>query len=427
MLVLYLSYLSINIKNKETFFVKIITLYFIFRIFINIGYFIRINDYLVNYFDVIFIYMVLISYIYFGNRIKVKKKLLMIVLFFIGVIFFGIFLLNFFPPNFKIFSSFKFGGADIVKVYPKLNFVVAKRFILIILFSLFIFIFKDSISMNTYKKVSDNLIRFSKIYMCFCLFELIYKIVFNSNKVYIVLKSIFGRGTSQHIELFMRGGRYTLQGLTREPSQLAIAIFVFIFILLLSNRREVEKVFYLILSIFLLYMSGSTSGFSVIFIATFLFFLTMYNQKKIFIYICIVFSLLIFIMRYVDFSYYLYRINMVLDIKEYRFFTIIDNFQVFLKRPLMGTGIGTTESYGFVSSALSNVGLIGFLVWGYIIFYGTKLINLRHVITLLMVFIFITSRGSISDLYSGTILIFVYSAYYFFKNDIQAKNIKSDN
>lgn len=424
-LVLYLSYLSINIKNKEPFFVKIITLYFIFHIFINIGYFVRINDYLVNYFDVIFIYMVLISYVFFGNKIKIKKKLLLYVILFISVVFFGIFLLIFSPPNFKIAPNY-FQFTEVIEVYPTLNFQVIKRFVLIVFFSLFIFVFKDLINEKLYKRVIDNLIQFGKIYIYFCLFELIYITMFNSNKIYIVSKYIFGENVSQNIRLFMRGGRYTLQGLTREPGQLAIAIFVFIFILLLSNRKDIEKIFYLILSVFLLYMGGSASGLIVILISILIFFLTLFNQKKIFIYGCIVFGLVIFIMRNVDFSYYLYRINVVLDNKEYRFFTIIENFQVFLKRPLMGVSIGTTMSYGFVSSALSNIGLIGFLVWGYIIFYGTKLVNLRHAITLLMVFAFFTTRGSIQDLYSGTFLIFIYSSYYFFtKEDFNSNYIEN--
>ena len=421
-LILYLSYLSINIKNKEKFLVKIITLYFIFHIFINIGYFVRINEYLVNYFDVIFIYMVLMSYVFFGNKIKINKKLLLYIILFIGIVFFGVFLLVFSPPNFKIVSSY-IGVTEIIKVYPTLNFQVIKRFLLIVLFSLFIFVFKDLINEKLYKRVIDNLIQFGKIYIYFCLFEFLYITMVNSDKIYIVLKYIFGRNVSQHIELFMRGGRYTLRGLTREPSHLAIAIFVFIFILLLSNRKDIEKIFYLILSIFLLYMSGSASSFIVIFISTLIFFLTLFNQKKIFIYGCIVFGLAIFIMRNVDFSYYLYRINMVLANKEFRFFTIFDNFQVFLKKPLIGIGIGTTMSYGFVSSALSNIGIIGFLVWGYIIFYRTKLVNLRHAIILLMVFVFFTIRGSIQDLYSGTFLIFIYSSYYFFAKE----NFKSNH
>jgi len=77
-LVFYLGYLSINIKNKENFFIKVITLYFIFRIFINIGYFVKINEYLVNYFDVIFMYIVIMSYILFGDKVKIKKTYLQI-------------------------------------------------------------------------------------------------------------------------------------------------------------------------------------------------------------------------------------------------------------------------------------------------------------------------------------------------------------
>ncbi len=425
-LVLYLSYLSINIKNKETFFVKIITLYFIFHIFINIGYFIRINEYLVNYFDVIFIYMVLMSYVFFGNKIKIKKKLLVSVILFISIVFFGIFLLVFWPPKFKVVPTY-FGVAKNIEVYPTLNFQVIKRFGLIVLFSLFILVFKDLINEKLYKRVIDNLIQFGKIYIYFCLFEFIYITMFNSDKIYIVLKYIFGRNVSQHIELFMRGGRYTLRGLTREPSHLAIAIFVFIFILLLSNRKEVEKIFYLILSIFLLFISGSASGFSIIFILIFTFLLTVSNLKKIFVYGCTASGLAIFIMRNVDFSYYLYRINLVLDNKEPRFLTIINSFQDFLKSPLMGVGIGTTMSYGFISSTLSNIGLIGFLAWGYIIFYGTKIVNLKHAIILLMVFVFFTTRGSIQDLYSGTFLIFIYSLYYFFtKEDFNSNHIESN-
>lgn len=411
-LVLYLSYLSINIKNKEDFFIKIITLYFIFHIFINIGYFVRINKYLVNYFDVIFIYMVLMSYVFFGNQIKIEKKLLLYIVLFISIVFFGVFLLVFSPPNFKVVSTYA-GFTEIIKVYPILNFQVIKRFLLIVLFSFFIFVFKDLINEKLYKRVIDNLIQFGKLYIYFCLFEFLYITMFNSNKIYIVLKYIFGDG-GQRIELLVRGGHYTLQGLTREPSHLAIAIFVFAFILLLSNRKEIEKIFYLILSVFLLFMSGSASGFSIIFILIFTFFLVASNSKKMFIYGCIAFGLVIFIIGSVDFSYYLYRIDFVLANKEPRFLTIIDGFQIFLKKPLMGVGIGTTMSYGFVSSALSNIGLIGFLVWGYIMFYKTKLVNLRHAIILLMVFLFFTTRGSIQELYSGTLLIFIYSSYYFF-------------
>ena len=423
-LVLYLSYLSINIKNEENFFIKIITLYFIFSIFINIGYFVRINEYLVNYFDVIFIYMTLMSYVFFGNKIRIGKKLLLLILFFITSIFLGVFLLVFFPPNFKIVSTY-IGVAEIIRVYPQLNFVVVKRFILIILFLLFIIIFKSVIDNNKWKKINNNLISFSKFYIIFCYFELVSKNIFNSNKLIILSSDIFGINVSQHVNLFERSGNYALQGLTREPSQLAIAIFVSIYILLLSDRKDSEKIFYLILGSFLLFMSGSASGFMVIFILIITFFLVTTKPKKIIIYGALAFGLILFLINYVDFSYYLLRINRVLGGKEFRFITIVDNFQVFLKRPMFGIGIGTTESYGFVSSALSNIGLVAFLLWGYIIFYGTKIFNLRHLIILLMVVGFFVTRGSIQGLYSGIILIFVYTPHYFFaKEDCNHNHIE---
>lgn len=415
-LVLYLGYLSINIKNKENFFIKVITLYFIFRIFINIGYFLKINEYLVNYFDVIFMYIVIMSYILFGDKVKIKKTYLLSILLFNLMVFFGIFLLIFSPPNFKIVSTY-IGVAEIIRVYPQLNFVVAKRFMLVVLFSLFIIIFKSVIDNNRWEKIINNLILFSKVYIIFCYFELICKEIFNSNKLIILSSDIFGINVSQHIDLFKRSGHYALQGLTREPSQLAIAIFVSIYILLLSKRKDSEKIFYLILGSFLLFMSGSVSGFMVIFILIIIFFLTINKPKKIFIYGIIAFGLILFLINYIDFSYYLLRINRVLDNKESRFITIIDNFQVFLKSPIFGTGIGTTESFGFVSSALSNIGLVAFLIWGYIIFYGTKIFNLRHLIILLMVVGFYVIRGSIQDLYSGIILIFIYTPHYFFEKE----------
>lgn len=415
-LVLYLSYLSINVKNKENFFIKSITLYLIFRIFINIGYFVRINEYLVNYFDVIFMYIVIMSYILFGDKVKIKKTYLLSILLFNLMVFFGIFLLIFSPPNFKIVSTY-IDVAEIIRVYPQLNFVVAKRFMLVVLFSLFIIIFKSVIDNNRWEKIINNLISFSKFYIIFCYFELVSKNIFNSNKLIILSSDIFGINVSQHVDLFERSGNYALQGLTREPGQLAIAIFVSIYILLLSNRKDSEKIFYLILGSLLLFVSGSTSGFMVIFILIITFFLVTNKPKKIIIYGIITFGLILFLINYVDFSYYLLRINRVLGGKESRFITIIDNFQVFLKRPMFGTGIGTTESFGFVSSALSNIGLVAFLLWGYIIFYGTKIFNLRHLIILLMVVGFFVTRGSIQGLYSGIILIFIYSPYYFFAKE----------
>jgi len=309
------------------------------------------------------------------------------------------------------------GVAEIIRVYPQLNFVVAKRFILVVLFSLFIIIFKSIIDNNRWGKIINNLILFSKVYIIFCYFELICKEIFNSNKLIILSSDIFGINVSQHIDLFKRSGHYALQGLTREPSQLAIAIFVSIYILLLSKRKDSEKIFYLILGSFLLFMSGSASAFMVIFILIIIFFLTMNKPKKIFIYGIIAFGLMLFLINYIDFSYYLLRINRVLEGKESRFITIIDNFQVFLKSPIFGTGIGTTESYGFVSSALSNIGLVGFILWGYIVFYGTKIFNIKHLIILLMVIGFYVTRGSIQDLYSGIILIFIYTPHYFFAKE----------
>jgi len=63
-----------------------------------------------------------------------------------------------------------------------------------------------------------------------------------------------------------------------------------------------------------------------------------------------------FLINYVYFSYYLSRADEVLGAKEFGFITIIDSFQVFLKRSMFGISIGTMASYGFVSSALSNIG-----------------------------------------------------------------------
>lgn len=155
------------------------------------------------------------------------------------------------------------------------------------------------------------------------------KAIFNSNKLIILSSDIFGINVSQHVDLFERGGNYALQGLTREPSHLTISIFVSIYFLLLSKRKDSEKIFYLILGSFLLFMSGSASGFMVIFILIIIFFLIINKPKKIFLYGTITFGLMLFLINYVDFSYYLLRINRVLGGKEFRFITIIDSFQVF--------------------------------------------------------------------------------------------------
>ena len=54
---------------------------------------------------------------------------------------------------------------------------------------------------------------------------------------------------------------------------------------------------------------------------------------------------------------------------EGRLNTIFEAFSVFLKRPLVGCGLGTAFAYGFIPSILETFGLIGALYWYRIMFF----------------------------------------------------------
>jgi len=183
---------------------------------------------------------------------------------------------------------------------------------------------------------------------------------------------VFGVGGSTLTILLERGGIYSLQGLTREPSHLASALFWFGLIVTLSNNvTDKRKKGILLCVIILLVICRSFAGL--------LFALALYTlyavvHKKKFIYSLLALCITPMLLLSDRINYYSERLANVFLLLNFgnasvtssehiRLTSIIEGLKVFLRRPLFGAGIGTVYSHGGLSSMLSNMGGIGVFLW----------------------------------------------------------------
>lgn len=304
-----------------------------------------------------------------------------------------------------------------------------------------IWVFKYKIKHNDLKLMLSKVNKILKFNVCFVLIEFLLKNVFMSKRTLLLGKVLFGEGANTYSELIIRNGIYQLQGITREPSHLALTLFftLVLFVIekkILHCKFKITSYMYIFSIVIIMYLSGSFASllYVMVFLIWCVYMYASYSNRytKFILYGAVIFLLMYFInILYtgnVDGSSYLgRRIGMSTemlfavtseswqgmggDSALPRFLSIYETFSDFLTRPFFGMGVGIQISHGGIANVLSDVGLIGVLLWLCVVFRYSKY-DIKSLAILLLGSNILLSSG---NLFGSVYIIFFIACFRKYK------------
>lgn len=426
--ILFFIYLAIRIKpakiwrSRELFFF-LIPIELNLELFINIGYLFKIGSLEISASDFLFVILVYIA-VYIISKKRVKRKLLKLSISLIYSIIIGLIFLVVRPIDSGVISyahnwDFDYFSSLFVPVSIKL--VQIRMVLMIIAYIPILILVQNSYPENFKQKISDSVYRSLNIIYIILAIEFIIKNIIKSNIFSEIVLKIFGQSSSTVNRLLERGGTYGLQGLAREPSQLAKSIFLATAIFMLLSNNNIHKARkILLLSTIALVLARSLIGFASVLILISMYYIIFKKDRKILFYFFSIALILIIGKNINSIGYYIDRIRLVFEFlsssqnkwikytEQVRMISIIETFRLFLKRPMFGIGYGITYAHSFIATGLVSMGIIGMIVWFRIHLYN-RVLQIRHLIILVFVIIFWIINGYLGELYSISSLILILS------------------
>ncbi len=347
-----------------------------------------------------------------------------LVIVFILITVLNILSLAFFPLNELVRGydaldrSLQYYSVNDIYTYPTLGIQTYKTAIRYIIYIINALSFSSFITFEKWKKIEYAYIRTWKKILVYLVFEFITKNLLHWAGYISILDWFFGSGnTMMSVSNTTRNGLFVLIGFNNEPSHLLMIIIPFLLIYILSDFDDYnlqKKYSIIVVSLVICLLSGSFRAVGMMPIV--LMFLVIKYRKNVLTYSLIGILLLgLFIFGSTgSFDYLANRINgVILDYSsnsyyvEGRLNTIVEAFDVFIKRPIIGCGLGTAFAYGFIPSILETFGLLGTMYWYRIMFY--KIANIRAIshgyIYMILLSIMWIYTNAISTGYIGTTLL----------------------
>ncbi len=278
-------------------------------------------------------------------------------------------------------------------------------------------------------------IAFGKVHIVWSLCEFVCKNVFSSMVITNIAQAIFPSVGSTYTVLNYRGGTASLQGFTREPSHLAMALTFFLIIELLLNRKTLQKHFYIWMAtaVLVMVMSGAFTAI-VGLVIVFGFSLYFHFERKsgmqdldnhfdvrilllIALVIVLLFACIPFFLYCFEDTYYVQKFDNVLGNAEAllsrrysylggssdampRIISIIECLYVFFGRFVFGIGPGVANPFSGVVATLVNYGLIITIVWFLLIYNYSMRYSGKSGAKLFVVFIFLLGILQLGDSYT---------------------------
>lgn len=435
-----------NSSSLKKLFISLFNLLVITSLFMNVGYFIKIGSFSLQYnefilFVTFFISLLLVISKKFDTAILLKF-ILMTIVFCIPLVLNLVLNYQEYGISYDYtWDNYFLGRVDFTLLKPNSRSLL--HLLRIVIFFFVIGCYLRFSNKNDFDSLIKKIYKISIIYLFILLIEFIFKNVLYSPIVNDFYLSVLGKSESTYYGLgLMRNGIYSIIGLFREQSHLCNALMVLsVIFLFVYEDNKIKK--YLFLSLVLIAVPLCTMAFSSILgIAIYYLFLFLINIRKsgknqmlciLSLFIVIIAAILVY-----SFSSYSERILNSLDVifnfdingkydfesENVRLFSIMYNLNIFSRHPLFGIGLGTSYSHGGVACILTSIGLIGFTV--YSLYYKCifrknnykKGVFLPFIVILFYSFLV----GDISDLYSIPYFIIVLSCCYrkseiFYKKD----------
>jgi len=383
-----------------------------FALLVNSGYFIKIGSIELQYEEFLMLLYLFISFLLIGS-IKVNLATFTNGLLLLTVTLFGIYLLVIHPDQqsmvVPIGASWDamFFGENVMR---PLSFSTnnLERVIRIVLFVFLGTIARD-ISVSHENLISRAILFITTVQMVIGFIDFFTKIVLNIPVLPVVSARIFGVGSSQYSALAFRGGIPSIQGFMKEASHFACSFFPGLTYLALTWNKTRKMVIVEFLSVLILFLSGSFTGFAIILywgvLHVYKFIVSSRLGKLPSLIISAGTLFLVFEVvqmlseEFPILQYYISRAYSVLGIgssvgsEPIRLMSITYSIDLFMKYPLFGIGIGSSIAHGFIPNLLSNIGIIGFLTWlsfsfnAFLITFKVNYIPIVSIFLLFMCFI----------------------------------------
>ncbi len=426
-------------KNRKfsDIYIKILALTMCVEVFINLGYFIIISNFELQYSELLIGILGLLSLIQI-IRSKVNKKLFLLGCFLLSSVIISNILLIIAPYDNPIIT-FGIGWNNYFTgnlASAEFSFQTIKMSFRIILYILITIASVSLMTENYVREITSRFIRFGLFVMSFAAIEFILKNIFQSNALNIINSWFFGAGDWTVEVLLERSSTFALQGFMREPAHFASAMFAFGLVLVFSNKEMKSSKKLLAVSI-VMFLSRSFAA--VIYIVVLFGIYAVVNNKKLVYSISAMLLVpLVAITNY--FSYYIERLGNIIQLfaasevnrtmsEHVRIISVVENLKILAERPFFGIGIGTTYAHGFIPTLLASAGIFGFALWFSLMYIGVAKMkrNMNNFIIIFLLLICWTFTGSIANAYSMSLLLLVLIIRYEQSYTIYRLGVKNAN
>lgn len=422
-------------------------------IFLDIGYVAVIGGFTIEYNYLFTCLFLLSSFIcLFAYHPKVNRSLKFFLIFVLFVLltylYHVIFKSVFLSANFDTtWDEFFNGNGNLSLVTVNSN--VLQTFLRFFIFGFSIAVFAGLVQFKDIYSVSKKIIFISKLYLIYLILEFILLNLFGTNSLRLLIIDLFGNSAATFINPRIILNVQVPMGLAREPSNLALTclyiLLVSFFTMFIAKKNIGTFIGYFIVCLLI----GSLSAYRYIFVVIFIAFLAGILRKKrnherivsIKSFLIVVASLVIvFAGVFALFGNRIENIvNSILTFSPYtvsnletsseiiRFYSIYNNLYYFIKYPIFGTGLGTIYSYSSTITLLTNVGVIGLVL--FFVFYlsainrGKKIKNIMIkcslIITILSLFLLTGHLGYL--LYFEKTFFVIVLIKYMFSTNIKLK------
>lgn len=378
-------------RSSLQLFRNFLILEFIFSIFkLNYGYFFKLGGTEIQYGEIILALVFSSAALHLGvskiNRPTLFHSAVLVLVTITGII--GVWLV---PADVSVIGFNNYGGWDgylrgeLTNMAP-VTFSMQSLLMLarVCFFVIVLVAAKSVLTRKDWLQIFELLVLVAKVMIIFGLFEILIRFALNYD-LNLLLNQIFGRGIST-------GGALTrLQGLSREPSHYALALFnmMILFMLRMKIRNKFGNEIIWLGLILLIGTLASTFSFFIAVLSALLLF-SMINSTtagKVHVGNLAIYSLGL-LLAVAGFLFYSWSMSSGLMLRiieagvqaqngltgayvigeDYgseasRIIGMIESFNSYLARPFFGLGLGTTYCVSGIISILSNVGLLGLIIW----------------------------------------------------------------
>lgn len=386
---------------------KLMELLLISSFFVKMGYLIKIGGRLYTY-EQVLIYAVTLLSIWIIKRSRMKKRELGMLLI-LSAVFFVNFLSTVLQPlhgqiisNWTHYVATTTGYVEYSDFYKSIaeSKIQVGYYIQFYCFMIIAFALHRISNAENNKRILKRVIGCAKGCTIIAVLDAIFKNIFHSSLISSGMTLFFGDvGVAQHSGLTQRGILFELTGTAQEASMLNYILFNMIVLFLISENQLGEKVKgWVILDCVVLAINPSLSAYVYLGIIFLIVYMGCFNPrvdslrqiKKVIEVVCLLLAIAAFLPALIELlpnNYLTERIkfarkmitimmgsslNWVYSSEAIRFIGIIQSVRYLAKRPLFGLGMGQLTCDSAVVTLFSNIGIIGGIIWLFIVYYINK-------------------------------------------------------